>query len=247
MIKKVFLILIISLTTLSCADYNSKRISNTKKYYTSSGFALIYEIDLYKNKIINTKISDDEIGVLHSFLKKNTHIQITNPINNKSIKTKVLKKANYPNFFNIVISKKVESLLDLDKENPFVEVVEIKKNKTFIAKESSIFDVEKNVAEKAPVEEIKMDNLMTPSTKDNKKKDKNEFLLIISDFYYPESAEGLKNELVKKTKNNNFFILKINNTKYRLMVGPFKNFNALKTTYISLNNLGFADLNVYRK
>ena len=29
--------------------------------------------------------------------------------------------------------------------------------------------------------------------------------------------------------------------------GPFKNFNALKTTYISLNKLGFENLNIYRE
>jgi len=40
-------------------------------------------------------------------------------------------------------------------------------------------------------------------------------------------------------------IKKINNKKYRLLVGPFKNFNALKTTYISLNKLGFENLNIY--
>ena len=32
-----------------------------------------------------------------------------------------------------------------------------------------------------------------------------------------------------------------------LLVGPFKNFNALKTTYISLNNLGFENLNIYKE
>jgi len=40
---------------------------------------------------------------------------------------------------------------------------------------------------------------------------------------------------------------KINNKKYRLYAGPFKNFNALKKTYISLNQLGFDDLNVYKE
>ena len=38
---------------------------------------------------------------------------------------------------------------------------------------------------------------------------------------------------------------KINDKKYRLFVGPFKNFNALKTTYFSLNNLGFEIPNIY--
>jgi len=71
--------------------------------------------------------------------------------------------------------------------------------------------------------------------------------LIISDFYYYDSANELKNNLIKKININNISIKKINNKKYRLLVGPFKNFNALKTTYISLNNLGFENLNVYKE
>ena len=54
-------------------------------------------------------------------------------------------------------------------------------------------------------------------------------------------------DLVKKNSLKSIEVKKINNNKYRLLVGPFKNFNALKTTYISLNNLGFESLNVYRK
>ena len=75
---------------------------------------------------------------------------------------------------------------------------------------------------------------------------KSNFILVISDFYYEESAINLKKDLVKKTKMNNISVKKINNKKYRLLVGPFKNFNALKTAYISLNNLGFEDLNIYK-
>ena len=72
------------------------------------------------------------------------------------------------------------------------------------------------------------------------------FILVINDFYFEDSANNLKTELVEKTKMNNISIEKINNKKYRLFVGPFKNFNALKTTYISLNNLGFEIPNIYR-
>ena len=69
----------------------------------------------------------------------------------------------------------------------------------------------------------------------------------MSDFYYLETASNLKKRLAKDTQLNNFYIKKINNNKYRLSVGPFKNFNALKSTYISLNNLGFEDLNIYKE
>ena len=43
-----------------------------------------------------------------------------------------------------------------------------------------------------------------------------------------------------------YYALIISNNKYRLLAGPFKNFNTLKTSYISLNNLGFENLNIYK-
>ena len=80
-----------------------------------------------------------------------------------------------------------------------------------------------------------------------KKIKKDKFIILISDFYYKDSALNLKKELSNKISLNNIYIKKINNTKYRLLAGPFENFNALKTTYISLNNLGFEDLNIYNE
>ena len=51
--------------------------------------------------------------------------------------------------------------LELDFDNPYVEVMEIKKNETFVAKEGTTFEEEKNVATKVPVEKIEIDNLST--------------------------------------------------------------------------------------
>ena len=73
------------------------------------------------------------------------------------------------------------------------------------------------------------------------------FILVISDFYYIDSANNLKKDLSKKININNISVKKINNNKYRLLVGPFENFNALKNTYISLNKLGFEVLNIYKE
>jgi hypothetical protein len=244
--KIIFLILYLNLLS-SCADYKKTR-GIDKSYYSSSGFALIYEDDLYDKKIVNKKINTDNIFVMHNLLKTNTPIKIINPENHKFIETKIYKTAKYPGIFNVVISKKISSLLELDDENPFIEIIEIKKNKTFIAKESDIFEEEINVADKAPVDEVEMKDITIDKDKKNQKTiKKNNFILIISDFYYYDSANELKNNLIKKININNISIKKINNKKYRLLVGPFKNFNALKTTYISLNNLGFENLNVYKE
>ena len=232
----------------SCVDYKANRGTQKeeKQYYSSSGFALIYDDELFLQKIVNKKINNDDIRVMHSQLRKNTPLKIINPVNSKVIETKIYNKSKYPKIFNIVISKKIATILELDVNNPYVEVYEVKKNKIFIAKKADIFEEEKKVAENAPVDEITMDNL-SKGELDIKKEILKEtnFILVINDFYFEDSANNLKVELVEKTKMNNISIEKINNKKYRLFVGPFKNFNALKTTYFSLNNLGFEIPNIY--
>ena len=246
-LKKQLLIYTSILLLHSCADYKIAE-HKEKKYYSSSGFALIYDDTLYANKTINKKLNNEKNQVMHNLLRTNTQIKIINPDNSKFVETKISKTAKYPAIFNIVITREIANILKLDINNPYVELFEIKKNKKFIAKESNTFDEEKQVAEKAPVDDIEMKNLSgDTSTSEIKIKIQNNFTLVISDFYYIDSANNLKNELNKKIGSSNFYVKKINNKKYRLYAGPFKNFNALKAIYISLNNLGFEGLNIYKE
>ena len=244
----------------ACADYKIDKSKPLKerKFYSSKGFALIYNDTLFEqggidkrfsnNEIIDNKLNNEKIIAQHSLLKKNTHIKIINPNTSITVETKISRRANYPKIFNIVLSKKIATILKLDLDNPYVEVFEVKQNRTFIAKEGNIFEEEKQVAVSAPIEEIKMDDLTEGQLNIKKKLDKkNNFVLVIADFYYYDSAISLKMELVKKTQITKFSVKKISDNKYRLSVGPFKNFNALKLTYISLNKLGFEDLNIYRE
>ena len=71
LIYKILFFLLILLTT-QCADYNyvKKSQETDKKYYSSIGFALIYDDSLHNQGILSTKINNNEIIVLHSFLKK---------------------------------------------------------------------------------------------------------------------------------------------------------------------------------
>ena len=246
---KAFLLLPVFIFLVSCADYqhNNKSKKKIKNYYSSKGFALIYSDNIFEKKIINQKIDNNEVLILHRFLKKNTHVQITNPNTSKSIKAKIYKKTSYPDIFNAVITTKIAEILGLDFNNPYIEIIEIKKNKTFVAKKSNTFIEETNVALKAPVSEIKVDNLNLSEVKevnDVDESNKRVFTILINDFYYKDSATNLKNDLIQKTKIKDIYVKKITNTKYRLLAGPFKNFNALKTTYISLNNLGFKNLDI---
>ena len=168
-INNIFLFLISLLILQSCADIKTIKNVPEKKYYSSFGFTLVYEEDLFTEKVVNKKINNDDIKVMHSLLKANTPIKIINPANLKVIETKIYKKANYPKIFNMVISKKIASFLELDMNNPYVEIIEVKKNKTFIAKEGNIYQEEKNVASKAPVDEIEMNDLTKNKPKIDKK------------------------------------------------------------------------------
>ena len=245
-----FLIVLAVFTLNGCADF--KNINNTneinKKYYSSKGFALIYDKALFDNGTVKTKINNDEVKIIHSTLNVNTYVEITNLDNLKSLKAKISGKNQYPNLFNVLISKKVAQILELDSNNPYVEISQIKKNKTFIAKEGTIFEEEKKVAESAPIDKIEIDILNDPKNLSADKPKKSfKYIIFISDFYYKDSAKRLKENLYNQTGINNILVREINKNKYRLLVGPFKSFDALKSSYISLNNLGFDELNIYKE
>ena len=103
------------LAIVSCAGYEKGKSTSKDEriYYSSSGFALIYNDNLYENKVVNKKVNNDQILLLHSALKRNTLVRITNLKNSKSLDTKIHKNAKYPKIFNVLISKKIASILNL--------------------------------------------------------------------------------------------------------------------------------------
>ena len=72
-----------------------------------------------------------------------THIKIINPKTKDYIVLKNSKKINYPDFYKILISDEVAKKLNLNKDLPFVEILEIKKNKSFVAKKAKIYNEER--------------------------------------------------------------------------------------------------------
>ena len=141
-LKSIISIFVCVFALYSCADYKVRdgKIEKEKEYYSSKGFALIYDDNLYLQKVLNKKINNENIQVVHNSLKINTPIKIINPDNSKFVETTIYKRANYPKIFTIVVSKKTASILELDFNNPFVEVIEVKKNVTFIAKKANTFE-----------------------------------------------------------------------------------------------------------
>jgi hypothetical protein len=222
-------------------NYSSKVVEPT---FFSKGFALIYDNSVYESNIVDKKLNNGQNYVLHSFLKNNTLVSISNPFNSKSLTTKIRKTASYPSIYNIVITKKMAKKLELDINNPYVEVVSIRKNDIFIAKEASIFDEEKKVANKAPVTSINI-NDMSSSTLEIKVKKKKPFYIIdIAEFYFLESAETVKKRFEKEANLENIKIKKISKNKFKVYSGPHAFFNSVKDAYFILNGLGFENLNI---
>ena len=247
-----FILLLISLFLLTgCNQYNSKDktiefISDEK--YKNSGFALIYNDDLKKNKQISKKIDNRSLLIFHKTLKKDSFVKITNPINQKKIIAKVVSNnVKFSEFYNSVITLRIAEELSLDFEEPFIELNLISQNSTFIAKKAKTFQEEKNVAEKAPVDGIEIDNLGTTVIKNKQvKKDIFIYSIKIADFYYRDSAKNMIKRIENETSLKNSKIKKISNTKYRVLIGPFSDIKKLEESFNEIKSLSFENIEILK-
>ena len=230
--KKLILI-ILSCFLFSCDQLvvNKSNNDNLKiqKKYKNSGFALIYNDEIKKEKVISKKLDDRSLLIFHSTLDKNALVKITNPFNQKSIIAKVSSnKVKYPEFYNSVISTRIAEELLLNSEEPFIEIVLISPNSTFVAKKVKTFDEEINVAQKVPVDGISIDNLDTSKNKlEIEDKIIFQYFIKIADFYYMNSAKNMILRIKNETNLKDPLIKKITNTKYRVLLGQFDDIKKL--------------------
>lgn len=225
---KIILFLLIT----SCINYSSS--NKLVQTYSGKGFAFI--------------VDSEDFFVSQNNLKNGTKIMISNPHNKKQIKLVIKEKIKYNNFYKVLISSSVAQKLNLGIDFPYVEINEIKNNKSFVAEKSITQDVEKMIANKAPVEKVSISNISkVKKNKDFKDKKKNRFVIVVAEFYSFESANSLKNKLETNLKSynlNSIFIKKRNSTNFQLFLGPYKAINVLKNDYIALNESGFEDLDI---
>ena len=205
--------------------------------YTAKGFALI------ENQSPN---NDGNIFfVSHNKLKQGTKIRISNPANKVSIEAVIKKKDVYDSFYKALSTGEIAEKLKLDLSFPFVEVTEIKKNKSFIAEKAITQNIEKNIANKAPIESININNLSKKKKKVLVKK--KSYSILVAVFYNQESLEILKKRLVTILASSNYQLIYMNkkNVKsYELLMGPYNTINKLKNDYTNLSNAGFEDLDI---
>ena len=150
---KLKIIIFLAIILTSCETTNKKVITNKDfKSYSNDGFALIFNNDIFKKRIVSKKIDKRSLIIFNNKLKKDTDIKITNLLNEKYLIAKVGRNSKYPIFYNSVISERIATELDLDPDQPYVRVETINSNNTFVANKAKTFDEEKKVANKAPVD-----------------------------------------------------------------------------------------------
>ena len=215
--------------------------------FINKGFALIYNNDLYEKKIISKKIDERSLIVFQKNLKKNIKVKITNIINNKSIIATVGNDADYPLFNNAVLSIRIADAIDLNKNEPYIEILEILEDSVFVAKKAKIFEEEKKVPIKAPVNSISISDLnQTQSNTKNKNDKKFSYNIKIADFYFNDTALLLINRINNETIAKDAKIKKIRENKYRVYLGPFSNINALQKSFNDINILEFENIEIIK-
>ena len=238
-----FNIIFIFIFLTSCTT-NVTKLEN-RSPYNSKGFAYIYNDQDYETKIISSKLDNSKEQVSVYNLKINSLIKIINPNTKESLTINNYKRIQYPDFYKILITEKVAEKLSLDPKLPLVELIEIKKNKSFVAEKAEIFNEEKKISSNAPVTSVQISNISKNNP--SKKNIENEFYIVIGTFFLLETAEFLikriKKEIpiydIKKLK-----IVKKSNKEIRLLSGPYNSINLMKNDYIYLKNFGFEELDI---
>ena len=248
---KLKIIIFLAVILTSCETTNKKVTTNKDfKNYSNDGFALIFNNDIFKKRIVSKKIDQRSLIIFNNKLKKDTDIKITNLLNEKYLIAKVGKNSKYPIFYNSVISERIATELDIDPDQPYVRVETINSNNTFVANKAKTFDEEKKVANKAPVDSISIQNISLEKDNNTKiKKLKNtkfEFIIKFADLFFEESAIALKKRLEDEYNLKDINIKKMSKNLYSVYKGPFYNLGSIKNVYNEIANINFENIELIK-
>ena len=248
--RSLLIVLIIFL--LGCEQNNlNKNVLNQEivTKYKNSGFALVYDSVLIKEKKISKKIDNRSLLIFHKSLKKNSFVKITNPVNQKTVIAEVISNnVKFSDFYNSVITSRIAEELSLNLNEPYINLVLISQNSTFVAKKAKTFNEEKKVAEKAPVDGIQIDNLGEINQPKNEtiKEEIFSYSIKIADFYYKDSAKNMSDRIINETNIRNPLIKTISNTKYRVLLGPFNDIKKLEDSFNEIKSLDFENIEILK-
>ena len=217
--------------------------------FRNQGFAFIYNEKLYKEKQISKKIDNRSLHIFHKKIRKGSFVKIVNPVNKKTIIAQVISNdAIFSDFYNSVITQRIVDELSLNLKEPYIDLILISNETTFVAKKAKTYDEEKNVAEKVPIDGITIDNLGAKEEIKQEKTVIHNFLysIKIADFYYKDSAENMINRIKDETNIKKPIIKKLLETKYRVLLGPFNDIKKLQLAFDEMKKLNFENLKIIK-
>ena len=246
------LLIVLFIFLLGCEQNNLNKNAVNQEImtkYKNSGFALVYNPMLKKEKKISKKIDNRSLLIFHKNLKKNSFVKITNPVNQKTVIAEVISNnVKFSDFYNSVITSRIAEELSLNLNEPYINLVLISQNSTFVAKKAKTFNEEKKVAEKAPVDGIQIDNLGEINQPKNEtiKEEIFSYSIKIADFYYKDSAKNMSDRIINETNIRNPLIKTISNTKYRVLLGPFNDIKKLEDSFNEIKSLDFENIEILK-
>ena len=243
---RFIIVAILSFFLLSCEqslNTKSKKIEiDFENKYKNSGFALIYNDNLKGIK----KLEDRSLDIYHKSLKRKSTVKITNQKNGKYLIAVVKSnKIKFSNFYNSIISLRIADELELDLNEPLIDITLVSENSTFVAKKAKMFDEERRVAEKAPVDGIQINDLNVK--KEKKKSDTVKlfsYSIKVADFYYNDSAKLMIDRIKNEVQIKNLTINRLSKTKYRVLIGPFDDIKSLKNAFEKMDYFNFENLEI---
>ena len=246
MISKNIFFLLLFTFLIGCNQFEVKKTPklNVKpdKKFRNIGFALIYDENLNLKKL-----DQRSLQIFHKTLKAKSQVKITNPLNNKSLIAEIKSnRVKFSNFYNSVITSRISEILEINPSEPYIEIILISKDTTFIANKTKTFQEEKEVAEKAPIDGILISDLSGKIETKNKKKSRQRFSysIKVGDFYYKKSAKLMINRIKTETTIKSVKLIELSKTNYRVLLGPFNDINSLRESFDKMNSLNFENLEI---
>ncbi len=242
----IFLLLFIYFT--GCDQLNNKQANKlefkSERKYKNIGFTLIY------NKDLNLKKLDQRsLQIFHKTLKAKSQVKITNPLNNKSLIAEIKSnRVRFSDFYNSIITNRIAEELEIDLSEPYIEIILISKDSTFVANKVKTFEEEMEVAQKAPIDGIQISNLSGESKNQTKKKinQKFSYSIKVADFYYKKTADLMIDRIKTETTIVDIKLIKLSQTNYRVLLGPFNDIYSLKESFEKMNLLNFENLEILK-
>ena len=177
-------------------------------------------------------------------------VKVTNLLNDKYLVARVGNIANYPFFYNSVVSIRIAKELELNENQPYVKIQTLSPNSTFIANKAKTFEEERIVADKAPVKGIMIQNIGIKKISNNERKytrinDFN-YIIKIADLFFEDSAILLKQRLINEFNIKNIKIEKMSKNSFRVFTGPFLDLDSLKKGFNTIVRLEFENIEIIK-